>query len=249
MSSSYHTFAASYDSLTYNVDYAHMADRLCSLIDQHGGRRGLILDLGCGTGSLMAELVKRGSDVIGADASAEMLAAARERLPQALLLCQPMQKLDLYGTVDTVVCTLDSLNHLLTRRGMEQAVARAGLFLEPGGLFLFDVNTPYKHESVLANNVFVYDRPDVYCVWQNRLRHLTVDIRLDLFSRDGDTYTRRTESFSERAYTQEELLAAITAAGLELVARYDGYEDREAAADSERVLYVTRRIRPYGENK
>ena len=245
----YTAFASVYDSLTFNVDYEGMADRICALLNTFGCPRDLILDLGCGTGSLMEALCRRGSDVIGADRSEDMLAVARKRLPNALLLCQPMQKLDLYGTVNAVVCTLDSLNHLLTLQGMKKAVERAGLFLEPGGMFLFDVNSPYKHTEILQNNTFVYDRPEVFCVWQNRLRHLTVDIRLDLFAKEGEVYRRRSDAFSERAYTDGELLDALTAAGLELVGRYDGYHDAPVTPTSERILYAARRIRPYGSRQ
>ena len=243
----YTAVAQVYDSLTFNVDYEVMADRICALQDEFSCPRGLILDLGCGTGRLMEALSRRGADVIGADRSEEMLAVARERLPNALLLCLPMQKLDLYGTVNAVVCTLDSLNHLLTLQGMKKAVERAGLFLEPGGMFIFDVNSPYKHEEILQNNTFVYDRPEVYCVWRNRLRHLTVDIRLDLFEKDGDVFRRRSDAFSERAYTDGELLEALDEAGLELVGRYDGYTASPAAPMSERIVYAARRVRPYAQ--
>lgn len=245
--SGYAAFAQVYDKLTFNVDYTVMAERILALLQEFGCPHDLILDLGCGTGKLMSALAERGADVIGADRSEEMLAVARERLPNALLLCQPMQKLDLYGTVNAVVCTLDSLNHLLTLQGMKKAVERAGLFLEPGGMFIFDVNSPYKHEEILQNNTFVYDRPEVYCVWRNRLRHRTVDIRLDLFEKDGNAYRRQSDAFSERAYTDEEILEALSSAGLELVGRYDGYTDAPVSSESERIVYAARRIRPYGQ--
>ena len=243
----YTEFAAVYDPLTFNVDYPVMADRLCALFDQYGGDRSLVLDLACGTGSLTRELLRRGCDVIGADASPDMLGVARQKLaeefPQTLLLCQPMERLDLYGTVTGVVCTLDSLNHLLTPAALQRALTRAALFLEPGGLLLFDLNTLYKHDQILGDNTYVYDRGAVYCVWRNRCRpqRHTVDLTLDFFVRTGDQYRRHTERFAERAYSDEQLAAALDAAGLVLLDRYDGYTDRPVGPQTERVLYVARK--------
>ncbi len=243
----YTDFAAVYDPLTFNVDYPAMADRLCGLLDRYGGDRSLVLDLACGTGSLTRELLGRGCDVIGADASPEMLGMARQKLaeeyPQTLLLCQPMERLDLYGTVTAVVCTLDSLNHLLSPAALQRALARAALFLEPNGLFLFDLNTLYKHDRVLGDNTFVYDRGQVFCVWQNRCRpqRHTVDITLDLFVRSGSQYRRYTERFAERAYSDEQLAAALDAAGLELLERFDGYTEQPVGPQTERALYITRK--------
>lgn len=241
--SGYGIFASYYDALTYNVDYPTMAARLCELIDRFGGDRSLVLDFACGTGSLCVELLQRGCDVIGTDASPDMLGVAREKCEalgfSPLLLCQSMQKLDLYGTVTAAVCTLDSLNHIPSLAGMQKAIARAALFLEPGGLFLFDVNTVYKHAKVLCDNTFVYDRDSVYCVWQNRLRQQhTVDIRLDLFCRENGLYRRFSEQFSERAYDPDELQAAIDAAGLTVLAQFDGYTDAPVGEKTERILYV-----------
>ena len=209
--SSYAYFAGYYDELTRNVDYGKQADYLEALCHRLGHAPGLSLDLACGTGSLTVELCRRGWDIYGVDGSPEMLSAAMQKASEEglhiLFLCQKMQRIDLYGTVDTVVCTLDSINHLTSPQDVQRTFDRVSLFLNPGGYFIFDANTIYKHREVLGNNTFVYDTRNVYCVWQNTFSpsQNRVTISLDFFHRDGNAYYRSQESFSERAYAREEL--------------------------------------------
>ena len=143
-----------YDALTADVDYRAHGAYLKRLAERHGGRFRLVLDLACGTGSLAVELARLGAEVIAVDGSGEMLAQAMNKsaglTPPVLYLCQGMEELDLYGTVDTTLCTLDSLNHLPDREALRRVFHRVWLFTEPGGLFLFDMNTPYKHREVLG---------------------------------------------------------------------------------------------------
>ena len=184
---SYSLFASYYDRLTQNVPYSQQAQYLLDVLARHGHQPGLTLDLACGTGSLTLELARRGVDVYGVDASMEMLSEAQQKAAeenlQLLFLCQKMQSLDLFGTVDTVFCTLDSLNHLTREKDVQQTFQKVSLFLNPGGYFVFDVNTEYKHRKILGNQTFVYDMEDVYCVWQNTLEEKTcrVSISLDFF--------------------------------------------------------------------
>ena len=187
---SYASFAQYYDSLTHNVEYVRRADYLCTLLAHLGHASGLTLDLACGTGSLTVELAKRGMDIYGIDGSADMLSVARQKAAESgldlLFLCQKMQKLDLYGTVDTVICALDSINHLTLEKDVQTAFDRVSLFMNPGGWFLFDVNTVYKHRHVLADNIFLYDTDEVYCTWQNHYEEKNdrVSIQLDFFGRE-----------------------------------------------------------------
>lgn len=163
---SYDVFARYYDALTQNVNYEEMADYLCALLDKEGHKAGLTLDLACGTGSLTLALARRGLDIYGVDASMEMLSAAQEKAAEEelsiLFLCQKMQTLDLYGTVNTVFCTLDSLNHLTREEDVRKTFSRVALFLEPNGYFIFDMNTLYKHQYILANQAYLYDTEDVF---------------------------------------------------------------------------------------
>ena len=189
MASYKETFSAYYDALTEDVDRAVIADRCEELLAQYHPKRELALDLCCGTGTLATELARRGFEVIGVDASPEMLMQAAEKnmaLEQPVLyLCQPLEQLDLYGTVDLAVCTLDSLNHLPGKKALQKALHRLQFFVEPGGLFLFDVNTPYKHREVLGNNCFVRESEALFCVWQNEYtpEEHKVEIQMDFFRR------------------------------------------------------------------
>lgn len=245
----YSVFAQYYDVLTGNVDYPGRAAYFLSLLDRVGHRPVLALDLACGTGSLTLELHRRGLDIYGVDASVEMLSIAREKSAAAgadiLFLCQPMQELDLYGTVDTVFCALDSLNHLAGPEELQRALDKVSFFMDPGGWFLFDVNTPYKHQSVLGDNTFVYDLPRVYCVWQNRFspEDFRVDIRLDFFEREGRVYRRRIQRFSERAYPEERLRAMLAQAGFGKVLIFDEMSFDPPRPDSQRLMVAAQKTR------
>ena len=243
----YSVFSRYYDALTQNVAYAARCNALCTLLARYGCKPQLVVDLACGTGSLTLELARRGFDPIGVDASSAMLAEAQQKAAQAgrqiLFLCQKMQQLDLYGTVDAVFCTLDSINHMTRLADVQETMRRVSLFLNPGGLFIFDVNTLYKHRVVLANRTFVYETDEVFCVWQNALRAdgVTVEMQLDFFERHGAAYARSSEHFCERAYADEELCAALQAAGLTLLARCAENTLAAPGPNTERVIYVAQK--------
>lgn len=243
----YSCFAEYYDDLTQNVAYRKRADYFCELLRRHGHAPGLTLDLACGTGSLTLELAERGIDVYGIDASPEMLSVAQQKAARAerqiLFLCQQMQKIDLYGTVDTIFCTLDSINHLTEERDVQQTFDRVSLFLNPGGLFVFDVNTVYKHREILGNHTFVYDLQNIFCVWQNFLypEQNKVHINLDFFERDGAAYYRRQEDFFERAYSEAEIEGFLTHAGLDLVGHYEDLSFEPPKGDTQRIIYIARK--------
>lgn len=245
----YGEFAQYYDELICDVDYAARAAYFDQIITKFGGSRGILLDVACGTGSLSFEMEKLGYDVIGADISEEMLGIANEKRyelgSQALFLNQSMQELDLYGTVDAAVCALDSINHITDTDELIKGFQKVSLFLHPDGVFVFDVNTIYKHEHVLANETYVYECEDIFCVWQNEYHeknHL-VDIQLDFFSECEDgRYVRTQETFCERAYSDEEICSMLKAAGLTVVARYDSDSFLSPRTDSQRVIYVAKHL-------
>lgn len=244
---SYEIFADFYDELTGNVGYRERAEYILRVLDSFGHDAGLTLDLACGTGSLTLELKKLGVDVYGIDGSADMLSVALQKASdegeQILFLCQRMQSIDLYGTIDTCVCTLDSINHLTDARDVKKTFSRVSLFMNQGGIFLFDVNTVYKHKEVLSDNVFVFDTDDVYCVWQNTPREDSItDISLDFFIPDGDRYARITEEFSERAYTEDELRQWLQEAGFEVLGVF-GDMTLDMPRDTEqRLIFAARKI-------
>ncbi len=244
---SYGAFADFYDGLTGNVGYKERADYILSLLKKFSHDPGLTLDLACGTGTLTLELKKRGVDIYGIDASPDMLSVALQKSAEAgeqiLFLCQKMQSLDLYGTIDTCVCTLDSINHITDIKDVKKAFERVSLFMNKGGLFVFDVNTPYKHKEVLADNVFVFDTDEVYCVWQNTpLEEMLTEISLDFFIPEGDSYYRLSESFTERVYTEGTLRELLDGAGFETLGVFGDMTMDSPAATEQRMIFVARKI-------
>lgn len=245
----YSIFADFYDELTYDVDYKKRTAYLMKLFKKYGKAPELLLDLACGTGGFSNEFAKLGVEVIGTDISEEMLNIARENSLDSgldvLYLCQAAEELDLYGTVDGAVCCLDSLNHITDYKRLCKAIKRVSLFLEPDCLFIFDVNTEYKHREILGDNVFVMDREQVYCVWANAYnpKNNTVDIMLDFFVKDGEAYYRYSEEFTERAYTGDELTLALKEAGLEIVGIFDDMTEKPLNDKSQRAIYVTKKVK------
>lgn len=243
----YDLFSRYYDLLTQNIDYESRADYFCDLLRRSGARDGgLLLDLACGTGGLTFPLASRGWEAIGVDASEGMLSQAMQKLAsfqggkRPIFLCQRMEALDLYGTVDACVCGLDSLNHITDEPALFKVFERLALFIEEGGILIFDANTPYKHEKILSDAVFVYDLDEVYCVWQNSSADGgRVKIELDFFERTGkNMYRRATESFTERAYTTQQLECLARKAGFELVSVYGADTLLPPQPDAQRVVYV-----------
>lgn len=244
-------FARYYDSLTEDVDYRGKGKYLKELAEKHGGRFRLVLDLACGTGSLAVELARQGVEVIAVDGSREMLAQAMNKsfglTPPILYLCQEMEELDLYGTVDTTLCILDSLNHLPGKDAIREVFRRVHLFTEPGGLFLFDMNTPEKHRDRLGGSTFVRETEEVCCIWQNTWEPENgdngVDIDLDFFVWEGeDRYRRYSESFREVAFPREEIARLLRETGFQLLETQGDYTGAPPVPGEERIVYIARRI-------
>ena len=244
---SYSSFASVYDALTVNVDYKRRAEYIAGILKEQGIEEGLLLDLACGTGSLSVEFSKMGYEVIATDASPDMLMEARDKAYDEelniMFLCQRMEETDLYGTVRAIVCALDSINHLPDVETLNKTFSVLKNFIDDGGIMVFDVNTLYKHREVLGNNTFIYDEDSVFCAWQNRLLKddKTVNINLDFFRKNGNTYERYNENFNEIAFTDEEIVNAVEGGGFKVVARYDDLTGDEPTDKSERIYYVVRR--------
>lgn len=246
--SSYEALAARYDALTADVDHAAWADYL----EKHFARCGqpvhTVLDLACGTGTMTCLLAERGYETIGVDRSADMLAVAAEKGRQVsgippLFLQQSMEELDLYGTVDACVCCLDSVNYVTRPADLLRAFRRVWLFLAPGGLFVFDVNTPEKLQG-LNGGVFLDENADTYCVWRasyaRRSRICTYG--MDLFFRtENGLWRREEEVHQERAYTLEELTGLLEEAGFDGIRQYGELRLRPPRPGEPRVFFTARK--------
>ena len=244
---SYDVFSGFYDRLTDNVEYEKRADYFCRLLSMCDVNSGILLDLGCGTGSMSVKMAEKGFDVIGVDISIGMLGAAQQKMyesgKQILFLNQPMQDIDLYGTVDCAICVLDGINHLNNSDEVRRTFEKVSLFMNKGGAFAFDVNTIYKHKNVLADNAFIYDFDDLYCAWQNSYNEddNSVDITLDFFEEEDGIYYRSGENFSEQAYELEEISAWLEDAGFEIIGIYDDLTTNSVKPDSERAVFLAKK--------
>ncbi len=244
---SYDIFSGFYDRLTDNVEYEKRADYFCRLLSMCDINDGILLDLGCGTGSMSVKMAEKGFDVIGVDISIGMLGVAQQKMyesgKQILFLNQPMQDIDLYGTVDCAICVLDGINHLNNSDEVRQTFEKVSLFMNKGGAFAFDVNTIYKHKNVLADNAFIYDFDDLYCAWQNNYNEddNSVDITLDFFEEEDGVYYRSSESFSEQAYGLDEISRWLEDAGFEIIGIYDDLTTNPVMPDSERAVFLAKK--------
>ena len=250
----YHAISAFYDRVNADIDYDAWADYIennfrCHLMT----KPELLLDLACGTGSMTLTLAERGYDMIGVDGSAEMLNVAMSRAREAghgeiLYLLQDMREFELYGTVGAVTCCLDSINYLTEDGDLRECFATVHNYLDPDGLFCFDVNTPYKFETVYGENSYIFDEETedgrlVYCGWQNYYDPQTqlCDFDLSVFTEDADgRYHREDESHTERCYTLSELTEMLTETGFELIAVHGDFDGNPPTEDCERWYVVAR---------
>lgn len=242
------SFAEVYDKFTGNADYSARAERQFELLSAFGINDGLLLDLGCGTGTLSMLYASRGYDVIAVDCSEDMLLRAKEKAQEqnrnVLFLCQDMCELDLYGTVRAAVCSLDGMNHLLTEEALLAAFRRVHLFIEPGGVFLFDMNSLYKHREILGDHTFVYEDDSAFLVWQNDYDAAddTVCMLLDIFTLQPDgNYHRSADEIIERAYPITTIEKLLKEAGFCSVRVYGDLSDCPPADNEERWFFVAER--------
>ena len=242
----YHDLAQSYDRLTNDVDYGAVVDFYFQLLEHAGCKPRTAADLACGTGSVALLLAERGLSVTAVDMSEDMLTVAQQKaegLKKApLFLCQPLQKLQLIRGVDLAVCALDSLDYITEPSDCEEAICRVYKALNPGGVFIFDVNTPEKLRA-MDGQVFLDEDDDVYCVWRGEFDGQTniCTYAMDLFQRSGDVWHRSFEEHREYAYTREMLTGYLKKAGFTGIRVYgDGRMDAPNAQD-QRIYFMARK--------
>lgn len=243
----YTSFAQVYDLFQDNVPYEEWAAYLKELLKEYGAEDGLVLDLGCGTGSMTQLLAEAGYDMIGADNSEEMLEIAMEKRAAAgldiLYLLQDMREFELYGTVRAVVSICDSMNYLPCEEDFLQTLKLVNNYLDPEGVFIFDLNTPYKYRELIRDATIAENREDASFIWENTWyeKEQVNEYDLTIFARtNGEYYQKFFETHYQKAYELETVKELIQKSGMEFVAAYDAFTREPVRADSERIYIIAR---------
>ena len=243
----YTSFARVYDLFMDNVPYEEWSEYIISLLTEAGIKDGLVADLGCGTGKMTRLLSKAGYDMIGIDNSGEMLEIAREHQYEEddgiLYLLQDMREFELYGTVRAVISICDSMNYLLEEADLLTVFKLVNNYLDPKGLFIFDLNTRYKYEILLGETTISENREEGSFIWDNYFdeEEGINQYDLTLFIREeGDLYRKYEETHFQRVYELETVKRLLKEAGLMFVAAYDAFTKEPAREDSERIYIIAR---------
>lgn len=242
----YSSFAEVYDLFMDNVPYEEWNAYLAGLLKEEGVTEGLVLDLGCGTGKITRLLSDAGYDMIGVDVSEEMLNIARDNTKEEqgiLYLCQDMREFELYGTVKAVVSICDSINYILEEEDLKTVFLLVNNYLDPKGIFIFDLNTIYKYETLLGETTISENREEGSFIWDN---YYDADSQvneydLTLFIREKEgLYRKYEETHYQRGYTLEKIKELLQEAGMEFVTAYDAFTKQPPKTDSERIYVIAR---------
>lgn len=245
---SYESLAGRYDALTKDVDHQKWADYLEHHIKSAQVPVETVLDLACGTGTMTCIFAERGYEMIGVDLSAEMLSQAMEKGfnvdgQAPMFLNQPMEELDLYGTIDACICCLDSVNYVTSPADLRRAFQRVHLFMMPGGVFIFDINSPGKLKGI-DGGTFIDETEDTYCVWRadydKDTRICTYGMDLFFHTKDGQ-WSREGELHEEYAYEPEELITFLREAGFKDIAQFGELSMEQPKENEQRIFFVARK--------
>lgn len=243
----YTSFAQVYDTFMDNIPYEEWGEYLTGLMEKYGVKDGLVLELGCGTGSMTEILAAKGYDMIGADNSEEMLEIAMEKRDESghdiLYLLQDMREFELYGTVSAVVSVCDSVNYITKEEELEEVFRLVNNYLDPKGIFIFDFNTKYKYQAVLGDRTIAEKRDECSFIWDNYYYEDEEinEYELTLFIQEkGDLYRKFEEVHLQRAYTLEQMIRLVKKSGLEFVTAYDAFTREQPTDTSERIYMIAR---------
>lgn len=242
----YTSFASVYDLFMDNVPYEQWSGYLVSLLQEYGIEDGLVLDLGCGTGSLTEQLAKKGYDMIGVDNSSDMLEIAMDKKAASgldiLYLMQDMRDFELYGTVKAVVSICDSMNYILSEDELTTVFRLVNNYLDPGGIFIFDLNTIYKY-SLMGDATIAENREEGSFIWENSYyeedRMNEYDLTLFIRQESG-LYEKYEETHYQKAYELETVKQLLKDAGMEYICAYDAFTREQPRDDSERIYVAAR---------
>lgn len=255
---SYQDFAYVYDEFMDETPYEEWCERICRLIEKYGvskperdaedlldSEKNLVVDLGCGTGTLTELLYQKGYDMIGVDNSESMLGIAMEKRQESgdeiLYLLQDMRELELYSTVGTVVSVCDSVNYILEKEELTEVFGLVNNYLYPGGIFIFDFNTDYKYREIIGDTTIAENREDCSFIWENYYDGESCLNEYDLtvfVQEEGDMFRRFTETHMQRGYTAEQMEQMICKAGMRLIEMLDADTGEAVTPETERVLVV-----------
>ena len=241
----YNSFAWVYDTFMDNIPYDQWTEYLTGLLREYGISEGLLLDMGCGTGNVTERLAACGYDMIGIDNSEEMLMEARNKVAESgadiLYLLQDMRSFELYGTVAAVVSICDSMNYILEKSDLKEVFRLVNNYLDPGGIFIFDFNTPYKYQYIMGDQVIAENRDECSFIWENgfdedaqvNIYDLTIFIQ-----EEGDLFRRYQETHYQKAWSANDFIQAAEQAGMKVLAVYDAFTHDAPRADSERLYMI-----------
>ncbi len=241
----YHALAQSYDRLTWDVDYGAAVDFYYEILSREGLNPRTAVDLACGTGSVALLLAQKGLQVVAVDLSEEMLTQAQQKAQglddPPLFICQSLQQLRLARGVDLAVCALDSLDYITKPEDCRRAIHRIYHVLNPGGCFIFDVNTPQKLQA-MDGQVFLDETEDVFCVWRGEFDRSTniCSYGMDIFQRRGQLWDRSFEEHREYAYSAQQLVGYLKEAGFTSVRVY-GDRKLQPPEENEQRIYIKAR--------
>lgn len=242
----YTGFAEVYDTFMDNVPYKEWTEYYAGILDENGIRDGLVLDLGCGTGSMTELLADKGYDMIGIDNSEDMLDLAMAKKVASghdiLYLLQDMREFELYGTVRAVISACDSVNYITDPEELTETFVLVNNYLDPGGLFLFDFNTEYKYRELLGDTTIAENREECSFIWENFYdpSEQINEYDLTIFVKEGSLYRKFEETHFQRGYTLEEMRNCLDKAGLEILAFYDGFTKEYPNEKSTRICVAAR---------
>ena len=241
----YTSFASVYDTLMDDVPYEEWSTYVIKLLKEYGIDDGLVLDLGCGTGSMTQLLAVRGYDMIGVDYSQDMLEIAQRKREESdqdiLYLLQDMREFELYGTVRAVVCICDSMNYMMSEEAVLSVFSLVNNYLDPGGIFIFDLNMAYKYRELLGDTTIAENREECSYIWENTWyeEEQVNEYDLTIFKKEkGGTYRKYEETHYQKAYPVDTIKKLLKAAGLQFVAAYDAFTKDLPGEDSERIYII-----------
>ena len=258
--SAYESFARVYDMFMDNIPYKEWCNYLTGLLKEYEVEDGLVLELGCGTGNATRLLSDAGYDMIGVDNAPDMLEIALEKKEEEgqdiLYLCQDMREFELYGTVKAIVSICDSMNYITEDEDLLEVFKLVNNYLDPEGVFIFDLNTVYKYEKILGEQTIAENREDASFIWDNYYdeEEAINELALSLFVKepsdsDDNLFRKYEELHVQKGYTLKQMKQMVANSGLTLLAAYDAFTHEPADEECERIYIIAKETRNKNSKK